>query len=574
MNLIKKLFLALMVLGVVSSCQNLTELDEYLENPNTITPENAGVEFLYNSIQLKFEESVGSFNVWTFTSGLSRMTAMTNGFTYNNAFGPTYFDEIWRDIYADLYPDMASLEELAIERNLDIHLGTSKIMKAYTMMMLVDLFGDVPYSEIGQGTDVQNPKVDDGAEVYAEAEVLLDEAIALLDGTSAPAPDVDNFYNGNPDKWITLAKTLKLRKYLTTRLVDDVAGKVNALLDDVIDEPGEDWQWNYGNNRTNPDTRHPFYADSYENSDGDYMGNYYMWVMAEEKGLVDPRTSFYFYRQEVDILGEAEDNPNAFDCIFTAVPDSTFLPDHYAAVSPRMPYCLGSYDLGYFGRDHGNASGIPPDGNIRTIFGLYPAGGSFDDGRTNGDQQNAGTDGALGEGILPLMLSSFVDLFRAELALTEGTSDDAREMLEKGVRASMDKVLGFASRQNLSYQIGSDIDGNPIFAEDVLPTRDDVDEYVERVLELYDNAGNDEERLNVIATELYIALWGNGLEAYNLYRRTCMPLDIQPTIEPNSGAFTRSALYPSVFVNLNSNVSQKEITVPVFWDTREASCTY
>ena len=34
--------------------------------------------------------------------------------------------------------------------------------------------------------------------------------------------------------------------------------------------------------------------------------------------------------------------------------------------------------MGYWGRDHGNDEGTPPDNFTRTASGVYPAGGSFD----------------------------------------------------------------------------------------------------------------------------------------------------------------------------------------------------
>ena len=107
-----------------------------------------------------------------------------------------------------------------------------------------------------------------------------------------------------------------------------------------------------------------------------------------------------------------------------------------------MPYCIASIN-GYFGRDHGNAAGIPPDGPVRAVYGLYPAGGNFDDNSFD-FTQNAGTDGALGEGIAPIMLSSWVDFMRAEIALA--SSGDARALLESGMKKSMDKVFSFADK--------------------------------------------------------------------------------------------------------------------------------
>jgi len=71
--------------------------------------------------------------------------------------------------------------------------------------------------------------------------------------------------------------------------------------------------------------------------------------------------------------------------------------------------------------------------------------------------------------------------------------------------------------------------------------------------------------------EYYIALWGNGLDAYNNYRRTGKPENMQFTQEADPGAFNRSMIYPSVHVNLNQNAAQKSSqAVQVFWDNNPA----
>ena len=35
---------------------------------------------------------------------------------------------------------------------------------------------------------------------------------------------------------------------------------------------------------------------------------------------------------------------------------------------------------GYWGRDHGNDEGIPPDHSKEHLMGIYPAGGAYDEG--------------------------------------------------------------------------------------------------------------------------------------------------------------------------------------------------
>jgi hypothetical protein len=91
------------------------------------------------------------------------------------------------------------------------------------------------------------------------------------------------------------------------------------------------------------------------------------------------------------------------------------------------------------------------------------------------------------------------------------------------------------------------------------------------VIDAYDAAGSTDQKLDILIKEYYIALWGNGVDAYNTYRRTGKPGNMQLTKEPNPGEFVRSHLYPSVHVNLNQNAVQKStVGTKVFWDTNPA----
>ena len=575
MNFFKKIALAILAVSMFAC----GDLDELLINPNGVDPSQADAVSLYNSVQLNFRNVAYSQTVYTFAGGLSRMDAETGGFAYEATHGPTEFSGLWGDIYADLLPDAETYIAIAEPLGLNAEVASVKIMQAYSYILLADLFGDVPLSQAVQGaadTPILTPTADTGEEVYAAAIALLDEALAQLDGADDFASAAfDNFYGGNAADWARFANTLKVRAAVTTRLVGGAGGAATITgATDIITSNGDNFEWTYGTNRANPNNRHPFYNNSYEVNDGRYQSNWYMWLMAESKGFPDPRTRYYFFRQELNVFpGRTGDDPNAFDCIFTAVPDPEFIPEHYAAVSPDMPYCLGSYDQSYFGRDHLNGSGIPPDGNYRTVYGLYPAGGKYDNAIDNSNVLNAGTDGALGGGVAPIWQASWTHFILAEAALTMGTGGDARALLEDGLNLSMDRVRDFESK----------VDGAAVLAtvpslvtvEDTYIPDSLFTQYVDFVMAEYDAAADDDARLAVIAREYLIALWGNGIEGYNLYRRTCLPGDVQPGIDPNSGPFIRSALYPDVHVNLNLNISQKaSFTEPVFWDTNDASCNY
>jgi hypothetical protein len=62
-----------------------------------------------------------------------------------------------------------------------------------------------------------------------------------------------------------------------------------------------------------------------------------------------------------------------------------------------------------------------------------------------------------------------------------------------------------------------------------------------------DAAGTDIGRLNVIISEFMVSLYGNGIDAYNAYRRTGAPTTMQ--ISTNPGGFIRSFLYPASEAN-------------------------
>ncbi len=550
-----------------ASCADFTELD-FLDNPNEVSPENANIDNLFNNIQLQFENYIDA--MWFDAAGMARMLAHTGGFNYQSATTPTGWDFTWEVAYARILADIQALEMLAAEQGLDVHSGAAKVIQAYIITTLVDLFGDVPYSDALKGTESISPVVDDGASIYAAANNLLDAAIAQLSGTSARSPSNDLFYNGSASGWLKAATSLKLRNAVTTRLAGGSGSDVTSLVSsgNLISSAADDFQFNYGNQRTNPNSRHPRYNNMYENSDGNYMSNYYMWLLAEEKGMKDPRIRYYFYRKSDD---SESYNVNEYSCHFSNLPDQSLKPSHYEDVDPGIPYCYGGVE-GYFGRDHLNNEGIPPDGPLRTAYGLYPMGGQFDDD-TFSQTQQLGTTGGLGQGIQPLMLSSFVDFLRAEAALTMSTGEDARALLESGVRASIAKTVSFGSLVpgTLARTVEIRGGGSATVEELFVPTQEDIDEYVSFVLDAYDNAT---DKLDVVMKEYFIALWGNGIEAYNMWRRSGKPNNMAPALEPAPGDFIRSFFYPSDFVNRNANVEQKELNVPVFWDTNPPGFVY
>ncbi len=549
---LKKIYIIALSVVMLGSCNK--KLDELLVNPNSPSPDKASADLYLTQMQLSFAnffDGASSFGMET-----TRMIVMY-GPTYNNAYSPQSFDGLWSTAYTGVIKHANALIPIAESEKKYVNSGMAKTLKAYTMMTLVDLFGDVPYTEANLGSDNTNPVIDKGQDVYAAAVTLLDAAIADFNKTSGGFPGTQDLFFGATNaagagRWRTAAKLLKLRALSNVRLVDASSkSKIDALLLDAdvvasVGSSANDLEFKYSNKQTNPNSRHPRYNGNWTQTGnaGDYMGTYFMWVLAQERGTGlngDPRTRYFIYRQKTNY---ANVNVNTSSC--SVAPP----PPHFPA---GMPFCL--LLQGYWGRDHGDNSGIPPDGELRSTWGIYPAGGEFDYNQALRVSLNRGGNGA---GIQPLWQSAFTEFVKAECALKLGTAGTPRTLLESGIRKSIAKVTGFATA------IGSTMPTTDT-AYVTTPTR--INNYVSKVLASYDAAANDDERLNIIMKEYYIALWGNGVDAINNYRRTGKPDNMQLTRSASPGSFTRSMLYPANLVNLNLNAAQKSgVDVKVFWD--------
>jgi hypothetical protein len=561
----KKILLGLLLATTgMTACNK--QLDSLLVNPNAPSLATADVDLFLNDVQLNF---VGFYNNASDLGAQLARQQYWGGPLYSNAYQPASFDGLWSVAYGGVINNAEALIPLAQKNKQYTQSGIARVLEAYTYGTLVDQFGDVPFSQANKGSANTTPAVDGGAAVYAGVQTLLDSAIADFGKTGATiAGSTDLFYGGSKAKWIALANTLKLKYYLQTRLVDNTAAaKIQALVTagNLITTPAQDFVFQYSKSLS-PDSRHPHYAADYVNSGGvgEYLSNYFIWKVAAEKyaGSVnlpttaaapttgDPRLRYYFYRQQVNY---ANANQQSLPCFSAATPV------WYPSVPDQTPFCV--VGKGYWGRDHGDNSGAPPDGSYRTAWGVYPAGGEFDYSQAKSVSLGMG---AGGNGISPIWLSSFTAFLEAEAALVLGTTGAGTPaaLLTSGVTQSINKVVGFPAA--IGY-VNTSIPAN------ALASTTQINNYITLVNGLYTAATTTAAQLDIIQSEYAIALWGNGVEAYNNLRRTGSPKNVQLAVTTAApGLFMRSFFYPSVFVNRNSNAPAQKTpgtaANKVFWD--------
>jgi len=130
-------------------------------------------------------------------------------------FNNTNFD-YWSGYY-DILKDLDYAAQGA-SGTLSYFGGTAKVLKAYVTQILVDLYGNIPYSDALKGTGSLAPKFDDQKTIYEDLIKVLDTAITILKAnplTTAYAGSDIVFGGGGAataaNKWIQFANSLKLK---------------------------------------------------------------------------------------------------------------------------------------------------------------------------------------------------------------------------------------------------------------------------------------------------------------------------------------------------------------------------
>ena len=191
---------------VLPSCEIPTDLND---NPNEITLQDVDPNLFLNGAQLA--------NIMVQNSHLNRISGMFSGqlvgYTslYSNIYGYSLStvesNDEWRGCYTGVLTNVRHIREAAPDDKLLV--GMSKVLEAHAVGTLAILMGDVPYLEVVSET--ADPVFDSQLEVLAELTLLLDRAISDLGSASSRTEDYDIYYNGDKDKWLAAAYTLKAR---------------------------------------------------------------------------------------------------------------------------------------------------------------------------------------------------------------------------------------------------------------------------------------------------------------------------------------------------------------------------
>jgi hypothetical protein len=252
----KNIYIFLVALAFIgSSCNDFLSVNE--TNPNTASSVAARLVLptCLNSVAAtmnnprRFEFVYLWHGLWSISAGYTQPTALTQykllNSSYQNAFLESYTTA----------KNLDDIEKSSTDPKDVYFLAVAKIMKAYIFQNLVDCWGDVPYSEAFQtSTGNLKPKYDKQQDIYEDLIVQLDAAIGLIQGASIDANAIptnsDIVYQGNMNKWLKFANTLKLRilihqsdmagrtSYITTKLATTASVGYLGAGEGALNNPG------------------------------------------------------------------------------------------------------------------------------------------------------------------------------------------------------------------------------------------------------------------------------------------------------------------------------------------------
>lgn len=293
----KKIHLILLLLiGITISCTK--NFEDYNTDKKHAT-EVPG-QFLFANAQKALADINSNTNVnrnnWKLFSQYWTETTYTDEANYdvvNRNIGTTLFRTYYRDILAD-FKEARRLIELEEVDGADATIAKANklliidLMEVYTYNQLVDIFGDVPYSQALDFTNI-SPVYDDGLTIYKDLLVRAKAAVAGLDASGDSFGDDDLMMHGDVASWKKFGNTLIVKMAITIVTVEP------ALAKTYVEEAytgafgyGEACEFAYqGGANANP-----IYEDMVQSGRHDFVAaNTIVDIMND---LTDPRREKYF----------------------------------------------------------------------------------------------------------------------------------------------------------------------------------------------------------------------------------------------------------------------------------------
>ena len=218
---LKMLTVVALAILSLTSCKKFLDINK---DPDNIPANNPPLAQLLTSAQINMAFGGGS-DLFRYSalicqqlSGQASQPNQTYEYSRYNITGSDA-NNVWGSIFSNTLIDLELIIKNASAAS-PYYSGVARILKAYQYSLVVDAWGDVPYSEALKLDGNTQPKYDAGDAVYKALIASLDQAITELNATTSVLTPGTNsvIYPGNfattKTNWIKMANTLKLRMFL------------------------------------------------------------------------------------------------------------------------------------------------------------------------------------------------------------------------------------------------------------------------------------------------------------------------------------------------------------------------
>ncbi|MEO5563471.1 MAG: SusD/RagB family nutrient-binding outer membrane lipoprotein [Chitinophagaceae bacterium] len=222
----KALLIVAATLSLLAGCKkDFLDINDNPNNPtdNNITPE---LIFVAGAEGAGARQASGNFrflNSWVgYASAAGDFAIVQDETTYNIDF--SFSDPIWANHFNVLF-DLHLAKQKALAKGDSVLAGASMILSAKLWQELVDIFGNIPYSQAFQNNATRVPDYDNAKDIYIDLQKKLDTAKTYMSATAklnfnsyigaivkiGPETLGGGTVSAKQANWIKFANTLKLR---------------------------------------------------------------------------------------------------------------------------------------------------------------------------------------------------------------------------------------------------------------------------------------------------------------------------------------------------------------------------
>ena len=233
----KKIFLIALLIGITfSSCEDFEGWNVDDKNPSEV-PASHLVTSTQKDLFYRMSSPNVNYIIFKFFAQYWTETQYTDEVNYDirgRDIGGGFSTYLYRDVLIDLQAarDILDADEFLDAGTKSAQLGVIGLMEVYTWSVLVDVYGDIPYTEALMGVNNIIPVYDNDEDIYTDLFTRLDASLTNLNAGTETFGDADIVYGGSTAKWKKFGNSLKLRMAL--RIADYDNAKASTIASAAI----------------------------------------------------------------------------------------------------------------------------------------------------------------------------------------------------------------------------------------------------------------------------------------------------------------------------------------------------